>query len=61
MNISLAFRDDLEGSSEGEGREARRGGDLYIITPDCVVVWQKPTQCCKATFLQTKNCKIEER
>ena len=34
MNISLAFCDDLEGWSEGEGREARHGGDLYIITPD---------------------------
>ena len=36
-------------------REAQEGGDRCIITADLHCVWQKPTQPCKAIFLQLKN------
>ena len=47
--------DNLEGwDGVGGGREFQEGGDIrypWLIR----VVWQKPTQYCKATILQVKN------
>ena len=38
----------------GGGREAQKGGWIWLIR---VVVWQKPTQHCKAIILQLKSFK----
>ena len=54
--------DDLEAGMEG-GREDQEGGDIYIyiITTDLVTVRQKPTQHCKAIFLQLKKFLIKKK
>ena len=50
----------------GLGREAQEGRDIHthtlrnyayirIVMIICVAVWQKPTQHCKAIFLQFKK------
>ena len=36
------------------GREAREGGDIVYLRLIHVVVWQKPTEHCKAIILQLK-------
>ena len=56
--------DDLEGWGGGSaGRDTQEGGDICIHTHThththlwliCAVVWQKPTQQCKAIILQLK-------
>ena len=38
----------------GRWREALREG-IYILTVDCIIVLQKPTQHCKATIFQLKT------
>ena len=46
--------DDLEGQDGGvEARFKREGVNVYLWLID-VVVWQKPTQYCKAVILQLK-------
>ena len=45
--------DDLEGwDGRGQGGSRRRLKSLQMI---CIVVWQKPTQHCKAIILQLEN------
>ena len=44
--------DNLEGSDGvGGGREVQEGGDIGILWLIRVVIWQKPTQYCKASIL----------
>ena len=42
-------------------REAQEGGDICIFMLICVVVWQNPTQHCKAIILQLKKNKIKNK
>lgn len=37
------------------GLGGREGGDIQIITVDCIAVRQRPTQHCKAPFPPLKN------
>ena len=48
----MALCDHLEGGPEGGGRLKKEEVQLWLIH---LVVWQKPTQNCKAIFLQLKN------
>ena len=47
--------DDLAGWSEGRGEGVKREVIYVKSWLIRVVVWQKPTQHCKAIFLQLKN------
>ena len=44
----------------GGGRKVLEGGDIYLWLIH-VVVWQKPTQYCKAIILQLKLSKLEKK
>ena len=49
--------DDLKGwDGVGSGREGQEGGDRCILWL-LHVVWQKPTQHCKALIFQLKKAK----
>ena len=42
------------------GREAQEGEDICIFMLICIVVWQNPTQHCKAIILQFKKKKKKQ-
>ena len=44
----------LQTAVQGRGRRIKREGDIYLWLIQ-VVLWQKPTQPCKAIFLQFKK------
>ena len=46
----VTLRDGMEGE-----REAQKRGDICVIMTDLLIVWQKPTQHCKAITLQLKD------
>lgn len=39
----------------GGRKEAQEGLDMYILTTNFAVVWQKPTQLCKVVNHPVKN------
>ena len=48
--------DDLnDWDGVGGGREFQEGEHTCTLVADSVVVWQKPTQHCKAIILQLKK------
>ena len=50
--LNLVLCDNIEGwDGVGHGREVQEGGDIGILV---IVVWQKPTQHCKAIILPVK-------
>ena len=53
--LNLVLCDSLEGWDEGQGEgEVRREGEYAYLWLIHIVVWQKPTQYCKAIILQLK-------
>ena len=54
LRMELYILNKTEGNGVGGGREVQEGGDIHIPRLIQVDVWQKPTQYCKAIFLQLK-------
>ena len=54
--LSPALSDDLGGWDGGVGRSLKREG---MLMADSHVVWQRPTQYCKAIILQMKKKKTK--